>query len=126
MNDKTLSDPHAHHGHAKAATRHFITIRLTGALNILCLLFFIWLVVNLAGADRAQMVAVFSNWFVALFTAIMVISVCVHMRIGMTEVIDDYIHEPRLRSLALLLNTGFALAVGLVALISLVTLAFGG
>lgn len=126
MDNETLSNPHQHHGHAKASTRHFIIQRLTGALNIVCLAFFVWLIVNLAGADRAQMVGVFSNWFVALFTAVMVVSVCVHMRIGMTEVIDDYIHDARLRSLALLFNTGFALAVGLVALISLVTLAFGG
>ncbi|MBI4046515.1 MAG: hypothetical protein HY371_06835, partial [Devosia nanyangense] len=58
MDRSVISDPKSHYGSGKLATRHFITQRLTGALNILFTIFFIWLVVSLAGAERAEMLAV--------------------------------------------------------------------
>jgi len=126
MDIKNLSNPHNHYGDPKAATRHFIVQRVSGALIAVFTLFFIWLVVSLAGADRAEMVALVGHPLVAILTGVMVIIICVHMRIGMIEVIEDYVHDPRLNSLSLLLNTFFALAVALLALAALVKLAFGG
>jgi succinate dehydrogenase hydrophobic anchor subunit len=36
------------------ATRHFITQRITGALNILFTIFLVWFVVSLAGPTRRR------------------------------------------------------------------------
>src|SRR5690606_35994874 len=50
-------------------TGTFIRQRVTGVINIVLVGFLIWLVVSLAGADRAQMVATFSHplvWIPAL------------------------------------------------------------
>jgi succinate dehydrogenase / fumarate reductase membrane anchor subunit len=122
----SIADPHVHYGSPKAATRHFITQRLTGALSILFTLFFIWLVVRLAGADRAGFVAVVGNPIVAVLTALLVLTVAIHMRIGMREIIDDYISEPRLYSLSRTLNTFFSVAVTLACWIALAKIAFWG
>jgi succinate dehydrogenase / fumarate reductase membrane anchor subunit len=126
MDNKTISNPHNHYGDAKAATRHFITQRISGALLAIYTIFFIWLVVSLAGAGRAEMVALVGNPIVAFLTGLMIVIVCVHMRIGMLEIIEDYVHDPRLNSLSILLNNFFALAVALVAIAALVKLAIGG
>jgi succinate dehydrogenase / fumarate reductase membrane anchor subunit len=126
MDNKTISNPHNHYGDPKAATRHFIVQRISGALLAVYTIFFIWLVVSLAGAGRAEMVALIGNPFIAFLTGLMIVIVCVHMRIGMLEIIEDYVHDPRLNSLSLLLNNFFALAVALVAIAALVKLAFGG
>jgi len=107
-------------------TGTFIRQRLTAIANVPLILFFIWLVVTLAGADRAQMADTLSNPFVAILTVLLLISVLVHMRIGMGEVIEDYVHEPRLHALAMTLNTIFTVAVGLAVLVSVLVLAFGG
>ena len=48
-----VQNPATHYGAARAATRHFLTQRVTGALNIVFTLFFVWLVVSLAGTDVA-------------------------------------------------------------------------
>jgi succinate dehydrogenase / fumarate reductase membrane anchor subunit len=126
MDSKTISNPHTHYGDPKAATRHFIVQRLTGALNVLFMLFLIWVVTRLAGAERAEMVAVVGHPVVAIILGLLIINVCIHMRIGMGEIIDDYVHDARLHSLSKLLNNFFALAVALLTVAALLKLAFGG
>ena len=126
MDRSVISDPKSHYGSGKAATRHFITQRLTGALGILFTLFFIWLVVRLVGADRAEMLAVIGNPFVAVITALLLVNVCVHMRIGMLEIIEDYVVDPRLHSLSTLLNNLFCLAIALIGVIAIAKIAIWG
>lgn len=124
--DKTIADPSAHYGSPKGATRDFTMQRITGALNILFLGFFAWLVVSLAGADRAAMVATIANPLVALVLALLIVSVCVHMRIGMREIIEDYVHDPRLNRLSLGVNDIFTILVGLAAIAALIKIVFWG
>ena len=126
MDKSIISNPKSRYGSGKAATRHFITQRLTGALGIAFTVFFIWLVVRLAGADRAEMLAVIGNPFVAVVTAALIVNICVHMRIGMIEVIEDYVVDPRLHSLSTLLNNLFCLAIALIGVIAIAKIAFWG
>lgn len=123
---KTIADPTTHYGAPKAATRAFTLQRITGALNILFLAFLIWLVVNVAGAGRASFVATVANPVVALVLALLIVNVCMHMRIGMREIIEDYVHDPRLNRLSLGVNDIFAILVALVALVSLIKIVFWG
>lgn len=110
----------------KKGTGTFIRQRATGAVNIVMAVFLIWLVLSLGGADRAQMVGTFSNPVVFILALALFVSVTIHMRIGMGEVIEDYIHDPRIFRLTMFLNTLFAVAVGAVGAISVLVLAFGG
>ncbi len=123
---KTIADPKSRYGSAKLATRSLITQRITGALNAVFTLFFVWLVVRLAGAGRAEMLPIIANPIVAIVTGLMVISVAMHMRIGMQEVIEDYVHDEKLNALSLMLNTVFAVLIAGVALASLLKLVFWG
>ncbi len=123
---KTIADPATHYGSPQAATRAFKWQRLTGALNVFFLGFLIWLVVSLAGADRAAMVAAIASPIVAIVLALLVCNVCLHMRIGMREIIEDYVHDPRLGRLAMTLNDVFALLVAAAALVSLTKIVFWG
>ena len=126
VDDKIIANPTTHYGAPKAATRAFTMQRLTGVLNIAFLGFFIWLVVSLAGADRAAMVTTIANPLVALILALLIVSVCVHMRIGMREIIEDYVHDPRLNRLSLGVNDIFTILVGLAALVALIKIVFWG
>lgn len=126
VDHKTIADPGTHYGSPKAATRGFKWQRITAALNIALLAFLIWLVVSLAGGDRAAMVAIIANPLVALVLVALVVNVCVHMRIGMREIIEDYVHDPRLNRLSLGLNEAFVLFVGIVALGSIIKIVFWG
>ena len=110
--------PKTHYGSPRRATRHFMTQRITGALNVLFTMFFVWFVVRLAGAERAEMVAVVRNPFVAIVLVLLIVNVCVHMRIGMNEVIEDYIDARRCNRLASRANTAFAIIVAVVTILA--------
>ncbi|MAN77955.1 succinate dehydrogenase, hydrophobic membrane anchor protein [Pelagibacterium flavum] len=107
-------------------TGTFIRQRVTGAINIVFVGFLIWLVVSLSGADRAQMAATFSNPIVSILALVLIGSALIHMRIGMYEIIEDYVHEPRNHSLAKAANTIFTVIIGIIAAVSVLVLAFGG
>lgn len=123
---RALSNPNTHYGDPKAATRAFKWQRITAAFNILFLGFLIWLVVSVAGADRAAMVATVGNPVVAILLALLIVNVVIHMRLGMREIIEDYVHDPRLNRLAFGANDIFSLGVALLALAALVKIVFWG
>ena len=121
-----IADPKTHYGSAHGATRHFMTQRITGALNVLFTIFFVWFVVRLAGVDRAEMVGVVRNPFVAIVLCLLIINVCIHMRIGMNEVIEDYIDAGPTNHLAQRANAAFAIIVAVVTVLSIAKIVFWG
>jgi succinate dehydrogenase / fumarate reductase membrane anchor subunit len=123
MIDKaTIANPKAHYGHG--GTRHFVMQRVSGALNVLFLAFFVWFVVRLAGTDRAAMLAEIKNPLVALILVLLIINVTVHMRLGMNEVIEDYIDEGPTNRWARAANTVFVLLVAGVTILSVAKILF--
>jgi len=48
-----------------------------------------------------------------------IITVLIHSIVGMQSVIDDYVHQPGLKVLSLLLNRGFAWLMGAICLVAL-------
>lgn len=113
-------------GSARDGTDHFWRQRLTAVSNIPLVLFFIGLIVMLNGASWQEAVATLSNPFVALVLMLMMISALIHMRLGMQTIIEDYIHGEGLKVALLMLNTFFAIAVGVATVFALLKLAFGG
>lgn len=127
MIDKAvIADPKTHYGAPKSATRSFLRQRLTGAANVLFLIFLAWLVVRLAGAGRAEMVAVIANPFVAIVLALLLVNVAFHMWMGMREVIEDYLDTEGAHRLGMTLNTAFSAAVALIGLASIAKIVFWG
>lgn len=122
---KVIANPKTKYGNGPASTRHFITQRLTGAINVLFIGLLVFIVVRLAGQDRAEMVAPIGNGFVGIPLAVLLAIVTVHMRNGMRDTLEDYF-SGRTYSLYMLLNTMFCLAVGLVGVVSILKLVFWG
>lgn len=126
IDKRTIADPRTSYGPGRTETRNFIFQRITGALNVLFLLLLVWLVVRLAGAEHQEMVETIREPLVGLPLALLVLNVPLHMRIGMREVIEDYVHEPRLNRFSLMLNTFFALTIALAGFASVLKIMFWG
>jgi succinate dehydrogenase / fumarate reductase membrane anchor subunit len=120
-----IQNPTTHYGNAKASTRHFVTQRVTGALNIVFTVFMVWFVVSLAGRAPAEMIDLVRNPFVALGLAVMVVNVAIHMRNGMRDTIEDYFDKGE-HGLAMLANNAFVLFFLVVALGAIAKIVFWG
>lgn len=120
-----IADPRVHYGDAKASTRHFITQRLSGAINIAFLLLLLFLVVRLAGQDRPDMVAVIGNFWIGLPLAVLIGIVAIHMRNGMRDTLEDYLHGAAY-NIVMLLNTLFCLLVAVAGIGAVLKLVFWG
>lgn len=120
-----VANPKTKYGDAKASTRHFIIQRTTGAINIAFLLLLLFVVMRLAGGDRAQMVGLIGSWYVGLPLAILLAIVTIHMRNGMRDILEDYFHG-RTYSLYMMLNTLFCVFIALAGIASILKLVFWG
>jgi succinate dehydrogenase / fumarate reductase membrane anchor subunit len=127
MIDKaTIANPRSRYGSARHATSEFRTQRLTGMANVVFTLFFVWLVVRLAGSERAEMVEVLRNPVVALGVVLLIINVSIHMRIGMHEIIMDYLDEGKRNRTAKFANNAFAIAIPVLTILAVAKIVFWG
>jgi succinate dehydrogenase / fumarate reductase membrane anchor subunit len=112
-------------GAAHRGTETFWRQRLTALANIPLVVFLILTVVTHNGADYATMRAYFAQPLVALALLALVISAAVHMRIGLKEIIEDYVHGAGAKIAALVLVTFFAAGVGLACALALIKISLG-
>jgi succinate dehydrogenase / fumarate reductase, membrane anchor subunit len=113
-------------GSAKEGTDHFWRLRLTSIANIPLAIFIVWLVIYTFGASHAATVAVLSSLPVAVGLLLAIMSMLYHMRLGMQIVIEDYVHGEGLKTLLLMANTFFTIALAVLAAFAILKLAFGG
>lgn len=112
-------------GSAKSGTEHFWVQRLTAIATIPLAVFLIALVVALTGADYEAARACLANPLVSILLLLLILSGVTHMRVGMQDIIEDYVHAEGLKMLALIGNTFFSIAVGLACAYAALRLGFG-
>jgi succinate dehydrogenase / fumarate reductase membrane anchor subunit len=110
----------AHHG-----TEHFWLQRLTAAANVLLLIVLIGIVVTLVGRSHATVLATLSKPLVSVLLIAAVISVAIHMRLGMQIIVEDYVHSEFRKVVLLMLNTFFCWGVGLACVFAVLKISFG-
>ncbi len=111
-------------GSAKSGTEHFWKVRTTSVALVPLLLFYLGFLVMYAGRPYADVVSALSNPFIATINALTIIASIVHMRLGMEEIIQDYIHSEKMKMLVLILNSFFSLLVGGLCLFAALKIAF--
>jgi succinate dehydrogenase / fumarate reductase membrane anchor subunit len=112
-------------GSAKEGPGHFMRQRLTAMLNLILVPFAIGLIATLAGADLAVVKSTLAHPIVAILLVALILSMAVHMRIGMQIVVEDYVHDEGAKMLFLLANTVFAFGVAAIAIFAVLKLSFG-
>jgi succinate dehydrogenase / fumarate reductase membrane anchor subunit len=112
-------------GSAKSGTGHFWLQRLTAISNAVLVVFLLWLVFALVGKDYATVKETLQRPLITLPLLLLILSGTVHMRLGMQSIIEDYVHAEGRKLLALMLNTFFAILVGLALAWAVLKLSFG-
>jgi succinate dehydrogenase / fumarate reductase membrane anchor subunit len=113
-------------GSAKEGTSHFWVQRMTALALVPLVCFFIIFLIRYAGAPYPVVVHALSNPIVAVLVGLMVIAGLFHMRIGMQEIILDYVHGEGGKFLLVMLNTFFAMLIGGLCLFAVLKIAFVG
>jgi succinate dehydrogenase membrane anchor subunit len=111
-------------GTAHSGTEHFWMQRLTGIANLPLIIAFLVVIVSLVGSSQASVIATLSNPFVAMILLAALISVLIHMRIGMQVIIEDYVHTELRKIVLLMANTFFTLAVAIAAIYAILKINF--
>ena len=112
-------------GSAREGADHFWKQRLTAVANVVLAAFLIWLLVKVAGADYATVKRTLARPQYAIPLLLLVLSGVVHMRLGMQAIIEDYVQSEGGKVAALMLNSFFAMLVGLTCAFAVMKLSFG-
>ncbi|MDO1584021.1 succinate dehydrogenase, hydrophobic membrane anchor protein [Rhizobium oryzicola] len=113
-------------GSAKSGTEHFWKVRTTSVALVPLLLFYVVFLVIYAGKPYADVISALSNPFIATINALTIIASIVHMKLGMEEIVQDYIHSEVTKVVLLMLNSFFSYVIGGLCLIAALKIAFVG
>jgi succinate dehydrogenase membrane anchor subunit len=113
------------HGAARSGTDHFWRQRLTAVANIPLTIAAVVIVILLLGRNQAAVAQILGSPVVAIIMLLFIISTTTHMRIGMQVIIEDYVHDERVKLALVMANTFFAVGVALAAAYGILKLSFG-
>ncbi|MGI8724564.1 MAG: succinate dehydrogenase, hydrophobic membrane anchor protein [Methyloceanibacter sp.] len=112
-------------GSAHRGTETFWRQRVTALANIPLVIFLIFSLVAHVGSSYEEVRSYLANPLVALAMLALVISASIHMRIGLREIVEDYVHNEYRRILFILLATFFAWGIGLACVYAMVKISLG-
>ncbi|KZL28786.1 Succinate dehydrogenase/Fumarate reductase transmembrane subunit [Pseudovibrio sp. Ad37] len=113
-------------GSAKDGTSHFWRQRLTAVANVFLISFFVILVIALQGADYASFIKALQNPIISTLLLLVILVGCLHMKLGMQVIIEDYFHSEGLKLLLLMGNIFFASFIALASVVAVLKISFGG
>ena len=112
-------------GSAKEGSEHWLAQRLTSIANIPLVLWLVYSIVSLIGANHAE----FTTWLAKPWNSILmilfVISIFYHAKLGVQVVIEDYIHNEGLKMVKLIGQKLFFIATGVTCIFSVVKISLG-
>jgi succinate dehydrogenase / fumarate reductase membrane anchor subunit len=112
-------------GSARAGTSDFWRQRLTAIALVLLLVPAIIIVMMMLGRNHAAATQILGSTPVAIVLILFTIASVWHMKIGMQVVIEDYVHDERLKLVSIIANNFFSIAVVLAAIYAIVKLSRG-
>jgi succinate dehydrogenase / fumarate reductase, membrane anchor subunit len=110
----------AHHG-----VGHWWLQRVTAATNIMLMLSFVVIIANMAGRSYADAIHVLANPFVSIVLILAILSVTLHMRVGMQVIIEDYVHAQATKLAAVFANNIYAVLVAVACFYAVLRIGFG-
>ncbi|MCF8467265.1 MAG: succinate dehydrogenase, hydrophobic membrane anchor protein [Sneathiella sp.] len=111
-------------GYVNAGTKQFWIQRLTAIATVSLAIFLVVLLLALAGADYEATRSEIANPLVAVSLVLLILSGVWHMCIGMQTIIEDYLHRPGVKIMALILNVLFSGTIAVSCLWAVLKISF--
>jgi len=111
-------------GAAHRGTETFWRQRVTAIANIPLVIFLVLSIVSHIGASYGEVKAYLAQPVVAVLMLALILSAAIHMRIGLKEIIEDYVHGGA-KVITILLATFFAAGVGLACVVAILKIGLG-
>jgi succinate dehydrogenase membrane anchor subunit len=112
-------------GAAHTGTTEFWRQRITGVAMALLMVPVIVVVLMLIGRNQAGAAQILGSLPIALILLLFIIASAWHMRIGMQVIIEDYVHNEKLKLVSIMANNFFVVAVALASTYALLKLSSG-
>ena len=112
-------------GAAHSGTSDFWRQRLTAVAMTLLMIPGIVVVMMVLGRNQAGAAQVLASPWVGLILLLFIIASTWHMKIGMQVVIEDYVHNEKLKIAAIMANNFFTVVVALAAIYAIFKLSSG-
>lgn len=113
-------------GSTKSGTEHFWAVRVTSVALVPLTLFVVGLLFSLIGKSFTEARMILAQPLIWVPVALFIVISLEHMRLGMQEVVSDYIHTDLLKVALMMLNTFIVVMIGGACVFSLLKIAFGG
>ena len=112
-------------GAAHSGTGDFWRQRLTGVAMTLLMIPVIWVVMMLVGRNQAGAAQILGSVPIALILLCFIVASTWHMKIGMQVIIEDYVHDEKLKVALVMANQFFCTVVALTSIYALLKLSSG-
>lgn len=113
-------------GSAKEGVSHWWAQRLTALALVPLAIWFVASVAAHAGADYEAMRAWIGSPLVASLLILLIVATFYHVYLGVQVVIEDYVHSEGLKIAGLIAVKGASILLGVIAVISVLSILFGG
>jgi succinate dehydrogenase membrane anchor subunit len=112
-------------GASHSGTTDFWRQRLTAVATTLLIIPVLVIIMMLIGSNQAGAKLILGSLPVAIILILFIIASAWHMKIGMQVVIEDYVHNEKLKLASIMANNFFSFAVTLASVYAIVKLSSG-
>ena len=112
-------------GSSHSGTRDFWRQRLTAVAMTLLIVPVIVIMLRLPGSNQAGASQILGSLPIAIILLLFIVASTWHMKIGMQVVIEDYVHNEKLKLTVIMLNNFFSAAVALASTYAILKLSSG-
>jgi succinate dehydrogenase / fumarate reductase, membrane anchor subunit len=112
-------------GSSHSGTTDFWRQRLTAVAMMLLIVPVIVIVLMLIGRNQAGAAQILGSLPIAIILVLFIVASTWHMRIGMQIVIEDYVHNEKIKLASVMANNFFCIAVALSSIYAILKLSSG-
>ena len=112
-------------GSSHSGTSDFWRQRLTAVAMTVLIVPVIVVVLMLIGSNQAGAKQIFSSVPIAIILLLFIVASTWHMKIGMQVVIEDYVHNEKIKLASVMANNFFCIAVALASIYAILKMSSG-